>query len=141
MDVTEHPIPEAKLNCCSLKDLFSNRIVGYSIGPRMTSELAYSSLRSPVARRQPHGTVVVHPDWGAGSSALGLPSAAQGGGAHRSDGPGGSGWRQRSVESFHSLLQKNVLNRLALGEAQRTQSSPGSSAPTTVGVVSVRLAG
>ena len=45
-DITEHPTGEGKLYCCSFKDLFSNRIVGYAIGPRMTAELATSALRS-----------------------------------------------------------------------------------------------
>ena len=30
-DITEHPTAEGKLYCCALKDLFSNRIVGYAI--------------------------------------------------------------------------------------------------------------
>jgi len=58
-DITEHPTLEGKLYCCSIKDCFSNRIVGYSIGDRMTADLAVSALRSAIARRQPHGTVVV----------------------------------------------------------------------------------
>ena len=50
--------------CCAIKDCFSNRIVGYSINERMTADLATAALRSPVARRQPRGTVVVHSDRG-----------------------------------------------------------------------------
>ncbi len=40
----------------------SNRIVGYATSDRMTANLATSALRQAVARRQPTGTVVVHPD-------------------------------------------------------------------------------
>ena len=63
-DITEHPTGEGKLYCCAIKDVFSNRIVGYSIDDRMTAQLAVSALRSAVARRQPSGTVVVHSDRG-----------------------------------------------------------------------------
>lgn len=63
-DITEHPTLEGKLYCCSIKDVFSNRIVGYALGDRMTASLAVSALRSAVARRQPDGTVVVHSDRG-----------------------------------------------------------------------------
>jgi putative transposase len=63
-DITEHPTSEGKLYCCAIKDVFSNRIVGYSIADRMTSQLATSALRSAIARRQPAGTVVVHSDRG-----------------------------------------------------------------------------
>ena len=59
-DITEHPTAEGKLYCCAIKDVFSNRIVGYSIGDRMTAQLATGALRTAIARRQPTGTVVVH---------------------------------------------------------------------------------
>lgn len=63
-DITEHATAEGKLYCCAIKDLFLNRIVGYSIGDRMTAQLATSALRTAIARREPAGTVVVHSDRG-----------------------------------------------------------------------------
>jgi len=63
-DITEHPTSEGKLYCCAIKDLFSNRIVGYALDDRMTAQLAITALRSAVARRQPDGGVVVHSDRG-----------------------------------------------------------------------------
>jgi transposase InsO family protein len=45
-----------------VKDVWSNRIVGYSINERMTSELAVSALRMAI-RRNPTGTTV-HRDMG-----------------------------------------------------------------------------
>ena len=61
---TEHPTAEGKLYCCAIKDLFSNRIVGYALDERMTAQLAVTALRTAVARRQPTGVVVVHSDRG-----------------------------------------------------------------------------
>ena len=63
-DLTEHPTAEGKLYCCAIKDLFSNRIVGYAIDERMTAQLAVTALRTAVARRRPPGVVVVHSDRG-----------------------------------------------------------------------------
>ena len=63
-DITEHPTAEGKLYACCIKDVFSNRIVGYALSDRMTADLAVGALRSAVARRQPRGTVVVHSDRG-----------------------------------------------------------------------------
>jgi putative transposase len=54
-DITEHPTAEGKLYCCAIKDLFSNRIIGYAIDERMTAQLAVTALRTAVARRQPTG--------------------------------------------------------------------------------------
>jgi putative transposase len=46
-DRTEHPTAEGKLYLCAIKDACSNRIVGYSINERMTSQLAIAHLRVP----------------------------------------------------------------------------------------------
>lgn len=56
-DITEHPTGEGKVYCCAIKDLFSNRIVGYAIADRMTADLAVAALRAaiaPPARRRSH---------------------------------------------------------------------------------------
>ena len=110
-DITEHPTAEGKLYCCALKDLFSNRIVGYAIGPHMTAELATSALRSAIARRQPHGTVVVHSDRGGQFRSRKFHALLK---AHHLTGSMGrvaAAGDNAPMESFHSLLQKNVLNR------------------------------
>lgn len=48
-DITEHWTGEGKLYLCAVKDVFSNRIVGYSIGSRMKSRLAVAALDNAVA--------------------------------------------------------------------------------------------
>jgi transposase InsO family protein len=47
----EHRTGEGKLYLCAVKDVFSNRIVGYSIDSRMKSRIAVNALNSAVARR------------------------------------------------------------------------------------------
>jgi putative transposase len=45
-DITEHPeATRASCYCCATKDVFSIRIVGYSITDRMTSALAVAASR------------------------------------------------------------------------------------------------
>jgi transposase InsO family protein len=110
-DITEHPTLEGKLYCCSIKDVFSNRIVGYSIGDRMTAELAVSALRSAIARRQPDGTVVVHSDRGGQFRARAFRATLKANGLTGSMGRVSSAADNAAMESFYSLLQKNVLNR------------------------------
>jgi transposase InsO family protein len=63
-DITEHPTGEGKLYLCAIKDIYSNRIVGYSMDGRMIAGLAVSALRNAIALRSPAGTVVVHSDRG-----------------------------------------------------------------------------
>jgi putative transposase len=62
-DITEHPTEQGKLYLCAIKDACSNRIVGYSMGERMTSALAVDALHHAVALRRPACTVV-HSDRG-----------------------------------------------------------------------------
>jgi transposase InsO family protein len=110
-DITEHKTGEGKLYCCSFKDLFSNRIVGYAIGPRMTAELATSALRSAIARRRPSGTVVVHSDRGGQFRARSFRALLKAAKLSGSMGRVAAAGDNAPMESFYSLLQKNVLNR------------------------------
>ena len=110
-DITEHPTIEGKVYVCSIKDLCSNRIVGYSIDERMTAKLAVSALRSAIARRQPAGTVVVHSDRGSQFRSRAFQAVLKAAKLTGSMGRVASAGDNAAMESFHSLLQKNVLNR------------------------------
>ena len=57
-DITEHWTGEGKLYLCTFKDLWSNRIVGYSIADRMTANLAVVALRNAHLRRDCEGVIV-----------------------------------------------------------------------------------
>jgi transposase InsO family protein len=110
-DITEHPTLEGKLYCCAIKDVFSNRIVGYSIAERMTAQLAVSALRAAIARRQPVGTVVVHSDRGSQFRSRAFRAVLSAAELTGSMGRVASAGDNAAMESFFSLLQKNVLNR------------------------------
>ncbi|MGY1823032.1 IS3 family transposase [Geodermatophilus sp. SYSU D00079] len=110
-DITEHPTAEGKLYCCAIKDLFSNRIVGYAIDERMTAQLAVTALRTAVARRQPGGVVVVHSDRGSQFRARSFRAVLTAAGLQGSMGRVASAGDNAAMESWHALLQKNVLDR------------------------------
>ena len=112
-DITEHPTAEGKLYCCAIKDVFSNRIVGYSIAERMTAQLAVGALRAAIARRQPVGTVIVHSDRGSQFRSRAFRAVLAGAELHGSMGRVASAGDNAAMESFFALLQKNVLNRHA----------------------------
>ena len=63
-DITEHWTGEGKLYVCAIKDVYSNRIVGYSIDSRMKSRIAVAALNNAVARRDDVAGCVVHTDRG-----------------------------------------------------------------------------
>jgi putative transposase len=108
-DITEHRTDEGKLYVCSIEDAFSGRIVGYSIGERMTSELAVSSLRNAIALRGPAGTIV-HADRGSQFRSTAFVRVLKNNGLRGSMGRVASAGDNAKMESFHSLLQNNVLD-------------------------------
>jgi putative transposase len=61
-DITEHRTAKGKLYLCAVKDVCSNRIVGYSIDSRMKSRLAVTALNNAVARRGELAGCVLHDD-------------------------------------------------------------------------------
>ena len=63
-DITEHWTGEGKLYLCAIKDVYSGRIVGYSIDSRMKASLAVAALRNAVALRSPTPGLIVHSDRG-----------------------------------------------------------------------------
>ena len=109
-DITEHPTGEGKLYLCAVKDACSNRIVGYSIDARMTADLAVRALRNAIALRGPVDTVV-HSDRGSQFRAHVYVRALRDAKLLGSMGRVGACADNAAMESFFSLLQKNVLDR------------------------------
>ncbi|WP_172804088.1 IS3 family transposase [Auraticoccus monumenti] len=111
-DITEHPPGEGKLYLCAIKDVFSGRIVGYSMSSRMRSQLAVDALASAVARRG--GGVngcVVHSDRGSQFRSRRFLDELRRHHLVGSMGQVASAGDNAAMESFFSLLQKNVLDR------------------------------
>lgn len=111
IDITEHPTGEGKLYLCAIKDVSSNRIVGYSMSDRMTARLAVTALDSAVARRGDVAGCILHSDRGSQFRSRKLQQALTRHGMVGSMGQVGSAGDNAAMESFLALLQKNVLDR------------------------------
>ena len=114
-DITEHRTGEGKLYMCAVKDVWSNRIVGYAIDSRMKARLAVRALENAVDNRARQGVdvagCIVHSDRGSQFRSKKYLRAL-----HRHDlagsmGQVGSCADNAAMESWFALLQKNVLNR------------------------------
>ncbi|MFD4950001.1 IS3 family transposase [Streptomyces sp. NPDC058409] len=110
-DITEHPTAEGKLYLCAIKDVFSKRIVGYSIDARMKSRLAVAALDNAVARRDSVAGCVLHSDRGSQFRSRKFVRALDHHQIVGSIGRVGAAGDNAAMESFFSLLQKNVLDR------------------------------
>lgn len=112
-DITEHWTGQGKLYCCAIKDVYSGRIVGYSISDRMKSSLAVDALNTAVARRggpQKVAGAIVHSDRGSQFRSRKFVAALHRHGLVGSMGRVGAAGDNAAMESFFALLQKNVLN-------------------------------
>ncbi|WP_426501779.1 IS3 family transposase [Streptomyces sp. D54] len=110
-DITEHATGEGKLYLCAVKDVYSGRIVGYSIDARMKSSLAVRALESAVARRGQVAGCIVHSDRGSQFRSRKFVAVLARHSMIGSMGRVGAAGDNAAMESFFALLQKNVLDR------------------------------
>ncbi len=62
-DITEHPTREGKVYCAVVLDVFSRRVVGWSIDSSPTAALVTNALGMAIdGRRPPRGSTVIHSD-------------------------------------------------------------------------------
>ncbi|BFU43906.1 hypothetical protein KRMM14A1004_21520 [Krasilnikovia sp. MM14-A1004] len=110
-DITEHHTGEGKLYLCAIKDVWSNRIVGYSIDSRMKSRLAVAALHNAAARRGDLAGCVLHTDRGSQFRSRKFVRALERHQMVGSMGRVGAAGDNAAMESFFGLLQNNVLDR------------------------------
>ena len=115
-DITEHwttgtQASEVKLYCCAIKDVHSNRIVGYSISDRMTAKLAVDALRNAVTRRGDVAGCILHADRGSQFRSRAMARELRRYDMVGSMGRVGAAGDNAAMESFWSLLQTNVLDQ------------------------------
>ncbi len=110
-DITEHRTGEGKLYLCVIKDLWSNRIIGWCVSDRMKARIVVAAIEMAVARRG--GDVagcIFHSDRGSQYRARQVHRALRRHGLIGSMGNVGTAANNAAAESFFALLQKNVLN-------------------------------
>ncbi|CDO32280.1 transposase subunit [Mycolicibacterium vulneris] len=117
--ITEHRTDEGKLYLCAIKDVFSNRIVGYSIDSRMKSRLATAALSSAVARRGDVAGCILHSDRGSQSRSRRFVHALGRYEMVGSMGRVGAAGDNAAMESFFALLQKERARSPPLEHTRR----------------------
>lgn len=110
-DITEHRTEKGELYLCAINDVFSDRVVGYSIDFRMKSRLATTALGSAVARRGEVAGCILHSDRGSKFRSRRFVHALASYEMVGSMGRVGAAGDNAAMEDFFALLQKNVLDR------------------------------
>ena len=111
VDITEHWTSEGKLYLCAFKDVCSNQIVGYAIDRRMKASLPVRALENALMQRgYPEGEIVPS-DRGSQFRSRRFQKTLKRHQLRGSMGRVGACGDNAAMESFFSLLQKNVLDR------------------------------
>lgn len=109
-DITEHPTREGKVYCAVVLDVFSRRVVGWSIDSSPTAALVTNALGMAIGNRDPDGTII-HSDQGSQFTSWAFTRRAIDSGLLPSMGSVGSCYDNAMIESFWSRMQVELLDR------------------------------
>jgi transposase InsO family protein len=111
-DITEHPTREGKVYLAAVLDVYTRRIVGWSIADHLRAELVVDALEMACWRRRPvPGQTVLHSDRGAQYTSWAFGHRLRDAGILGSMGRVGSAYDNAMMESFFSTLQRELLDR------------------------------
>jgi len=109
-DITEHPTREGKIYCAVVLDVFSRRVVGWSIDASATAALVTHALGMAINQRQPERTVI-HSDQGTQFTSWAFTRRAIDSGLLPSMGSVDDCYDNAVIESFWSRMQVELLDR------------------------------
>ncbi len=110
-DITEHPTREGKVYCAVVLDVFSRRVVGWSIDNSATSGLVTSALGMAIGNRQPDPGTVIHSDQGTQFASWAFTQRAYESELVPSMGTVGDCFDNAMMESFWARMQVELLDR------------------------------
>jgi putative transposase len=112
-DITYIRTWQGWLYLASVMDLYSRRIVGWSLADHLRAELVVDALEMAVARRRPDAGLVHHSDQGSQYTSLVFTRRCKAVGIDVSMGSRGDCYDNSPHESFHASLKKDLIHRRA----------------------------
>jgi transposase InsO family protein len=110
VDITYVPTDEGWLYLAGVIDLCSRRIVGWSMGDHMQTELASDALKMAVARRNPSAGLLHHSDRGVQYAAEDYRHLLASHGMRTSMSGKGDCWDNAPMESFWGTLKTELVH-------------------------------
>ncbi len=111
-DITYIPTHEGWLYLAVVMDLYSRRIVGWSMSRWMSRRIVLAALRTAIDARQPGGALIHHSDRGGQYTSDDFRGELAGHGIQCSMGSAGNCYDNAAVESFFGLLKRERVNRV-----------------------------
>jgi putative transposase len=110
-DITYIPTREGWLYLAAVEDLYSRRVVGWSMARRMASRLVVDALELAVQRRLPGAGLLAHSDRGSQYAAEHYQRLLAGHGIKCSMSRRANCWDNAPMESFFASLKKELVHR------------------------------
>lgn len=111
-DVTEHATDEGKVYLAVVLDVFSRRVIGWSIAEHIRAELVVDALQMAIWRRRPAtGSTICHSDHGSQYTSWSFGRRLRAAGLLGSMGSIGDALDNAVAESFFGTLQLELLDR------------------------------
>jgi putative transposase len=110
-DITEHPKREGNLYCAVVLDVFSRRVVGWSIDSRQETSLVTNALGMALTNRRPDDKTIIHSAQGTQFTSWAFTQRVIDSGLLASMGSVGDCYDNALMESFWSRVQVELLNR------------------------------
>jgi transposase InsO family protein len=104
-DTTYLPVIGGFLFLVAIIDLFSRKVVGWSLGDRLDADLSGEALRRALARRNPPPGLIFHTDRGSEFAAISFRDLLSQAHALQSMSRKGNCWDNAVAESFFSTLE------------------------------------
>jgi len=108
-DITYIRTAEGWLYLAVILDVFSRRIVGWSMKKRMTDELTVTAFKNALVRRRPASGLIFHSDRGAQYCSNRFQSLVKGVGGIQSMSGTGSCYDNAATESFFGTLKRELV--------------------------------
>ena len=110
-DITEHPTREGKVYCAVVLDVWSRRVVGWSIDSTPSTALVTNALGMAIDQRRPTSETIIHSDQGTQFSSWAFTRRALNSGLLPSMGSVGDCFDNVVIESFWSRMQVELIDR------------------------------
>ncbi len=110
-DITYVPTWAGFLFLAVVLDVFTRRVVGWSMSSNQNTELVTRALQMAIARQRPDGVVVHHSDQGCQYTSYDFAKACRATGVERSMGSVGDCFDNAMAESFFATLECELIDR------------------------------
>ena len=121
-DITYIPTRQGWLYLAAVMDLFSRRIVGWSMSRRINRQLALNALNMALGQRRPEMDLIHHSDRGAQYLSDDYQAVLKQHGIRCSLSGAGSCYDNAAIESFFSLLKRERISRVRYRTREEARS-------------------